>query len=167
MAPVATTALEATAESVDWLRATDPADTAAVLRAAWHGFGVAQAAGSLLALDHPGDALSARQTRPVFQTVTTLLLAAPSLPYSDPVELTGGLALDACQVETYFPPEHGPDPTVAGAVRRGILALANELHTLLPRAARLARDPADADACHHGTGLAYEVSRCWHSRLGR
>jgi hypothetical protein len=149
---------------------TDPADTSAVLTAAWLGFGVAQAAGSLLAHDNPGDALLARQTRPVFRTVTTLLLAAPSLPYTDPtVELVDGLAPEACRAETFFPAgasEDATDRSAAGAVRRGILALALELNTLLPRAAELAREPTDAAACRHGTGLAYELSRCWQSRPG-
>lgn len=164
------TALEAIAESIAGLRATDPADTTVVLTATWRGFGVAQAAGSLLAHDNPGDALLARHTRPVFQTVTTLLLAAPSLPYSDSaVELVGGLAPAGCRPETYFPAiasDDVPDLSVAGAVRRGILALAHELNTLLPRAATLARDPADAAAFRHGTGLAYELTRCWQSRPG-
>ena len=163
------TALEVIAGSIARLRAIDPADTTAILAAAWHGFGVAQAAGSLLAYDNPGDALLARQTRPVFRTVTTLLMAAPSLPYTDHgVELVDGLAPEGCAAETYFRDtyDEAPDPSVAGAVRRGILALALELNTLLPRAAELARDPADEAACRHGTGLAYEVSRCWHSRPG-
>jgi hypothetical protein len=150
---------------------TDPADTTAVLAAAWHGFCVAQASGSLLAHDNPGDALSARQTRPVFRTVTTLLLTAPSLPYTDPtVDLVDGLAPEFCQAETFFQPgpvfDEAPDRSVAGAVRRGILTLALELNTLLPRAAELAGEPADAAACRHGTGLAYELSRCWQSRPG-
>lgn len=53
----ARTALDA--DPIDELRTTDPADTTGVLTATWYGFGVAQAAGSLLALDNSGDALPA------------------------------------------------------------------------------------------------------------
>jgi hypothetical protein len=159
------TALDAVVRSVDQLRATDPADTTGVLTATWRGFAVAQAAGALLAHDNPGDALLARQTSPVFRTVTTLLLAAPSLPYNDPtVQFVDGLAPEDCRPETYFRTDPSGDPTVAGAVRRGILALALEMNTLLPRAAEQARDPADAAACRHGTGLSYELTRCWTAR---
>lgn len=93
----ARTALDVVGRSIDELLATDPADTTGVLTATWYGFGVAQAPGQLLALDNSGDALSARHTRPVFQTVTTLLLAAPSLPYHDhTIELADGLAPERC-----------------------------------------------------------------------
>lgn len=58
------------------------------------------------------------------------------------------------------------DQSPAGVARRGILALALELNTLLPQVAEHAVDPADRAACEHGTRLAYELSRCWEGRLG-
>jgi transposase InsO family protein len=49
-------------ECVARLRITDPADTAAVLLGTWHGFGTAQAAGTLLAHGDLNDAVLARNT---------------------------------------------------------------------------------------------------------
>jgi len=150
---------------------TDPADTTAALLAAWHSFGTAQAAGTLLAQDNLDDATLARNTRPVFAAVIERLRAAPSLPYTDPVgETVDGLVPDGFQSgKAPIPvddPDAEPDTSPAGAVRQSILALAFELNALLPQAAEQAADPADAEACRHGTRLAYELSCCWQGRLG-
>lgn len=165
------TALELVAECVARLRMTDPADTAAVLLAGWHGFGTAQAAGTLLAQNSFDDAALARNTWPVFAAVIKRFQAAPSLPYTDPVvETVTGLVPDGFRPDqAHIPvddPHAEPDTSPAGAVRRGILALAFELNALLPQAAEHATDPADTDACHHGTRLAHELAVCWQGHLG-
>lgn len=76
-------AVELIAECTARLRVTDPADTRAGLLAAWHGFGTARASGMLLARANREDAVLARNARPVFTAVATLLSRAPSLPYTD------------------------------------------------------------------------------------
>lgn len=164
-------ALELIAECVARLRMTDPADTTAALLAAWHGFGTAQGAGTLLAQDNLDDAVLARNTRPVFGAVIERLRAAPSLPYTDPVvETIDGLVPEGFRPDTapvpVGDPDTQPDNSPAGAVRRGIIALAFELNAFLPPAAEQADDPADAEACRHGTRLAYELACCWQGRLG-
>lgn len=165
------TALELIAEAIVRLRATDPADTAAALLAAWHGFGTAEAAGGLLAEDNPDDAVLARNARPIMAGVATRLREAPSLPFTDIVkESVDGLTPPGYQPPDYSEqlddPNEVADLSPAGSVRRAILGLALELNTLLPRAAEKARNQADREACEHGTRLAYELSRCWEGRLG-
>jgi hypothetical protein len=94
-------------ECIVRLRMTDPADTAATLLAAWHGFGTAQAAGTLLALDNPDDAVLTRNARPVLHAVVQQLHAAPSLPYTDPdIETIEGLV-----PEGSLPPRTAPATT--------------------------------------------------------
>lgn len=56
-------ALELIAECVVRLRMTDPTDTRASLLAAWHGFGIAEAAGRMLRDDNDEDAVLARNAR--------------------------------------------------------------------------------------------------------
>lgn len=164
------TALELIAECVARLRATDPADTAAALLAAWHGFGTAEAAGSLLAQDNPNDAVLARNARSVLRAAAQRLRAAPSLPYTDTVvEPIAGLAPERFRaagdhVDVDLAVEPGTNP--AGAVRRGILALAFELNALLPQAAQHARDPADSQVCRRCGQAAYELTSCWEGRFG-
>lgn len=167
----ARTALELIAECVARLRVTAPADTAAALLAAWHGFGTAEAAGSLLAQDNPNDAILARNARPVLRAAAQRLQAAPSLPYTDPViEPVDGLAPESSGAAgdhlDYEDLGIEPGTNPAGAVRRGILALAFELNVLLPQAARYARDPADNQACRDGAQAAYELASCWEGRFG-
>lgn len=165
------TAVELVAEAIARLRSTDPADTAASLLAAWHGFGTAEAAGGFLAQDNVDDAVLARNARPVMAAVVTRLREAPSLPYTDQVaETVDGLVPEGLpgigdeRAIVYQDPDQPVDTSEAGIVRRAILALALELNTLLPQAAEYADDPADRAACEHGTRLAYELSRCWEGQ---
>lgn len=165
------TALELIAECVARLRAADPAETATALLAAWHGFGIAEAAGSLLAQDNPNDAILARNARPVLQAAAQRLRAAPSLPYTDAVvEPVDRLAPERYPADGDHLDDEDlalePGINPADAVRRGILTLAFELNALLPQAARHARDPADSQACRHGSQLAYELTSCWEGRFG-
>jgi len=116
--------LELIADCIARLRRTDPADTAAAVLAAWHGFGTAQPAGSLLAQDDPNDAILARHARAVLRTAAERLRAAPSLPYTDAVvEPVDGLAPerfravgDHLDVDLAVDPDTDP----ANAVRRTI-----------------------------------------------
>lgn len=162
-------ALELIAECVARMRMTDPTDTRASLLAAWHGFGTAEAAGRMLRDDNDEDAVLARNATAVFEAVAVLMRRAPSMPYTNfVVENVSGL----------IPEDHRPtddsdqfdDPdlvvgvSAAGQVRRGILALALELNTLLPEAAENAAAPDDRIACEHGTRLAYELSNCWEGK---
>lgn len=164
-------ALEPIAEAIVRLRRTDTADTVAALLAAWHGFGIAEAAGGLLAEDNPDDAVLAHNARPVMTAVATRLRQAPSLPYTDPVEETVDVSPRPhtdrrTTLNQLDDPEAVADLSVVGNVRRGILDLALELNTLLARVAEMARDRADRQACAHGMRLAYELSHCWEGRLG-
>ncbi|MBB2499476.1 MULTISPECIES: hypothetical protein [Amycolatopsis] len=163
-------ALELIAECVARLRMTEPADTPAVLLAAWHGFGTAEAAGRMLRCDNDEDAVLARNATPVFEAVAVLMRRAPSMPYTDfVVENISGLVPDGYQptsnADQLDDPLAVPDMSPAGSVRSGILALALELNTLLPEAAENATAPDDRVACEHGTRLAYELSNCWEGKL--
>lgn len=153
-------ALELVVDCLARVRVTDPTDTTAVLLAAWHGFGIAEAAGARLAADNPDDAVLARNAAPLFAAVAAHLVSAPSLPYTEPcVEPVDDLIPHAEQSSA------ATDVEPAAVVRQSILALALELNTLLPNAADHARLPADRAACQHGTRLSYELSRCWEGRL--
>ena len=136
-------ALELVADSIGRVRATDPADTAAALLAAWNGFAVADAAGELLGQDNPDDAILARNARPVLAAVAELL------------------PTDASPAEVDEPGDH----TAADVVRGAVLMLLLEVNTLLPQAAERARNSADRESYQHGTRLAYELSCCWEGRL--
>lgn len=164
--------MELIVEAIVRLRSTDPADTAAALLAAWHGFATAQAAGSMLAQDSPDDAVLARNARPIMAAVAAQLREAPSLPYTDVVtENVSGLVPHNVELPADDHPVVDGDPdqpvddSPAGIVRRSILMLALELNTLLPQAAEHAREHADRRACEHGTRLAYELGRCWEGGL--
>jgi hypothetical protein len=155
------TALDLIANCIARLRITDPTDTVAVLLASWHGFSTAEAAGGLLAQDNPDDAVLARNAQPVFAAVALHLRRAPSLAYT----YRCVAAADALTPPDHRSEEHSisadrPDETAgrspAARVRRGILALALELNTLLPKAAEHARMAADRTACRHGARLAHD-----------
>ncbi|NKQ54585.1 hypothetical protein HFP15_17020 [Amycolatopsis sp. K13G38] len=163
-------ALELIAECVLRLRMTDPTDTRASLLAAWHGFGTAEAAGRMLREDNDEDAVLARNATPVFEAVAVLMRQAPSMPYTDfVVENVSGLVPEGYRPtddsDQFDDPNVVADLSAAGQVRRGILALALELNTLLPEAAENAAAPDDRLACEHGTRLAYELSNCWEGKL--
>lgn len=161
----ALSAVELVTAATAAIRATDPVDTPAALLAAWHGFGIAGAAGDMLAADNPDDAVLARNASAVLAAVAERLRAAPSLPYTDPVtETVTGLI-----------PDDDPDrvddgdldqATPADAVRAAILDLALALNILLPVAATHARGAADRRACTEGTRLAHELACCWEGRFG-
>ncbi|MFE3170074.1 hypothetical protein ACFXPA_04735 [Amycolatopsis sp. NPDC059090] len=164
-------ALELIAECVARLRMTDPTDTRASLLAAWHGFGTAEAAGRMLREDNDEDAVLGRNATPVFEAVAVLLRRAPSMPYIDFVmESVSGLAPEGYRQtddrDQFDDSNFVTDLSAAGQVRRGILALALELNTLLPEAAENAAAPDDRLACEHGTRLAFELSNCWEGKLG-
>jgi hypothetical protein len=129
--------LDLIVEAIVCVRRIDPADTAAGLLAAWHGFGTVDAAGALLAQDNPDDAVLARNARPVLAAEVTRLREVPSLPDTDIVtETVEGLVPDDFRrpAGDQVIVDHDPGQTVgqsaAGIVRRSILTLAQELTTL-------------------------------------
>jgi len=85
-------------------------------------------------------------------TAVHVLRAAPSLPPGTEINPAGG-------------PGDRLDHQAADDVHRRILELALALNTVLPEAARSARDPADQRACEQGIMLASELADCYQARL--
>jgi hypothetical protein len=144
-------------EATEQLHAADPADTAAVLRAAWQGFCVAGAAGQLLALCADPEEYPPlwRNARPVLEAAIGALRAAPSLPAGLPTEVhpAGG-------------PQDRLDDARSAVIRRQILDLILVLNaTLSAAAAHGAASKADRKACQDGTVLSSELGDCYEGRL--
>lgn len=135
----------------DQLQASDPADTAAALTAAWYGFAVAVALGQFLAVRDPDDAVAHRNALPIITRIIDVLQAAPSMP-------TGihGVGLDTTPAA---------DPGMMLTARRGIWDLTLAINTLLPTAAEQASQEADLAAAQAGTMLAAELNDCYEGRL--
>jgi hypothetical protein len=143
-------------EAVGRVGAADPADTGAVLRAAWQGFCSAGAAGELLALyadpvEYPPLRDNARH---VLKAAADALRAAPSLPVGLPTEAP----LAAL-------PHGRLDDTAAAEIRRLILDLALALNIALHAASGHAVGRADRTACRDATALSSKLSDCYEGRL--
>jgi hypothetical protein len=139
-------ALEVVVEAAGQVRTTDPHDTPASLRAAWHAFGTAQAAGLFLAEDNPEHAVLATNARPVLNAAGRRLQQAPSLKSVPRVvqEAVTGLVPDRpaprgmTNTGIYCDPDpHAPaDPSpAAGVVRQAIIGLSFDVNSLLSHAA--------------------------------
>ena len=140
-------------EAVRQLCAVETDDTAAVLRAAWHGFAALTAAGDLLALRTPAHQYRAhrRAAAPLLHTAFDVLNAAPHRPGGRPPAPSGSSATD----QEFLAPE------AATAVREAILALTLALGVILSSAAQEAALPGDARACRQAAALARELTECF------
>lgn len=136
--------------------AANPADTAAVLGAAWHGFCAAGAAGELLARHANPDEYPSLwvNARPVLTAAIDTLRTAPSVPRGLPAEV----ALDDT-------PAAWLDDADAAQIRRLILDLALALNISLYAAGEHAPGAADRKACQDATMLSSKLSECYEGRL--
>ncbi|WP_199440196.1 hypothetical protein [Umezawaea beigongshangensis] len=156
------TALDLLTEHVERVRATDVTDTATALLVAWRAFGAAGICGTVLTGTDPGSARTADRAQRIHVDTTWYLAPAPSLPCTDAVIVpVNALVPD----QTDDPAgRHGEvAPSDVDQVRLGIVALAEEITTMLSGAAEAAVDTADRCACESGARAALDLARCWYA----